>query len=127
MLKVTYTPTGHYVEYCPDPLDLLLSDRLCVYARTQQAFSVQPISANIPLWVSTVDVVALKRFPQVKAVSRCDRDWLEVTITGLWMADGLDVDHGIFMTELDPRLEQRLWRLWQLTQSAAALGAIAQS
>lgn len=126
MLKVTYTHTGHYLEYCPDPLDLLLSDRLCIYARAQRAFSVQPISANIPLLISTVNVAALKRFPQVKAISRCDVDWLEVTVAGLWIADVFDADNGIFMTELDPRLEQRLWRLWQLTQSSSALGAIAR-
>jgi hypothetical protein len=125
MLKVTYTHTGHYLEYCPDPLDLMLGDRLCTYARAQRSFSVQPMSANIPLLIWTVDTTALERFPQVEAISRCDRYWLEVTIAGLWIAEVHDQDNGIFVTELDPRLEQRLWRLWQLTQPSVAVDAIA--
>ncbi|NER84546.1 MAG: hypothetical protein F6K42_34505, partial [Leptolyngbya sp. SIO1D8] len=49
MLKVTYTETGLCLEYCPKPLDLLLSDRVCMYAHAQRSITVQPMRASIPL------------------------------------------------------------------------------
>jgi hypothetical protein len=123
MLKVTYTDTGLCVEYCPEPLDLLLSDRVCMYAHAQRPIHVQPMCASILLSAVIVDYPKLEGFQEIE-VAWCDHDWLEVTLSGLWITEDPDQDIGIFMTELNPRLEQRLLRLWQLTQRSPAQNAL---
>ncbi|MEO1095914.1 MAG: alr0857 family protein [Cyanobacteria bacterium J06638_28] len=116
MLKVTYTETGLYLEYCPEPLDLLLSDRVCMYARSQRPVTLQPMHASILLPTQLPGVCELERFPELE-VSLCDQDWLEITLQGLWLTEGMAQDVGIFVTELGARLEQRLFTLWALAQN----------
>lgn len=111
MLKVTYTETGLCLEYCLEPLSQLLSDRVYTYARAQRPVTVQPSQASIPLAAELVHALAHRQLQDL-ALTRCDRDWYEVTLSGLWLTETPDADAGIFMTELDARLEQRLLRLW---------------
>jgi hypothetical protein len=124
MLKVIYTDAGLFLEYCPEPLDLLLSDRVCMYAHAQRPVSVQPMNASIPLPAHLISYQGLERFQEIE-VAWCDRDWLEVTLSGLWITEDPDQESGIFMTELDPRLEQRLIRVWQISQSSVTHRALA--
>ena len=123
MLKVTYTDTGLCLEYCPTPLNLLLSDRVCTYAHAQRSMTVQPIRASIPLLATLIDRQLGEQL-QTLELTRCDRDWWEITLSGLWITEGPNPDIGIFMAEFDPRLEQRLWRLWQLSQSSRGISAM---
>lgn len=112
MLKVTYTETGLHLEYCSEPLSQVLSDRVCTYARAQRAITVQPIEASIPLAAALLQAL-IWRQSQDFELTRCDSDWFEVTLSGLWLTEVPDTEEGIFMTELDVRLEQRLLSLWQ--------------
>lgn len=115
MLKVTYTETGLYLEYCLEPLSQLLSDRVCTYARAQRPVTVQPIAASIPLAAESVHALTSQQLRGLE-LTRCDRDWYEITLSGLWLTETPDAEEGIFMTELDARLEQRLLRLWVWSQ-----------
>jgi len=124
MLKVTYTETGLYLEYCPEPLDLLLSDRVCMYAHARRPITVQPMRASIPLPATLSGTQELRRFPELE-LALCDRDWLEITLPGLWVTEDVDQEVGVFMTELNPRLEQRIFRLWAIAQVTFHAGAIA--
>lgn len=112
MLKVTYTETGIYLEYCPEPLDLLLSDRICMYLHAQQPVAIQPMKASIPLPTTAAGVHDLARFHNL-TLSACDRDWLEITVPGLWITEAPNQEEGVFVTELNPHLEQRLLHLWK--------------
>jgi hypothetical protein len=125
MLKVTYTEMGLCLEYCPEPLDLLLSDRVCMYAYAQRPIAVQPTRASIPIPAHLVAHQGLERYEMLE-LTLCDRDWWEITFTGLWITEDPDQEVGVFVTELDPRLEQRLFRLWQLSHRPSAARAIAQ-
>lgn len=116
MLKVTYTETALYLEYCPESLDLLLSDRICMYARAQHTVTLQPMHASILLPTQLPGVAELNRFPELE-VSLCDQDWLEVTLRGVWLAEDVAQDVGIFVTEMGAHLEQRLFMLWTLSQN----------
>ncbi|MEM6838355.1 MAG: alr0857 family protein [Cyanobacteria bacterium P01_C01_bin.120] len=118
MLKVTYTETELYLEYCPAPLSSVLSDRVCTHARALRPITVQPIKASIPLAAA---VLSDRVWPQLQALvlTRCDRDWYEVTLSGLWLTEEPDAAVGIFMTEFDARLEQRLVYWWSRSQRSA--------
>lgn len=115
MLKMTYTDTGLCLEYCPQPLELLLSDRVCIYAHAQRSISVQPLRASILLPAALINIQGLQQL-QALEIAWCDQDWVEITLTGLWVTEDPEQEQGIFMTELDPRTEQRLYRLWELSQ-----------
>lgn len=119
MLKVTYTETGLSLEYCLEPLSQLLSDRVYTSARAQRAVTVQPVEATIPLAAELVHALAHRQLQDFD-LTRCDRDWYEVTLSGLWLTEMPDADEGIFMTELDARLEQRLLRLWAWSEHSQA-------
>ncbi|MGF1458847.1 MAG: alr0857 family protein [Leptolyngbyaceae cyanobacterium] len=123
MLKATYTETGLCLEYCPEPLSLLLSDRVCTSARAQRPIMVQPIEASIPLAAAFIGPHVGEKLRALQ-LTRCDGDWFEITLSGLWLSESPDQDEGIFMTELDPRLEQRLLCLWQRSLRAQYEGAI---
>ncbi|WP_204139808.1 alr0857 family protein [Halomicronema sp. CCY15110] len=112
MLKVTYTDTGLHLEYRPEPLSQVLSDRMYTYARAQRPLTMQPIAANIPLAATLVQTLAWAQLQDFE-LTRCDRDWFEVTLSGLWLTEDPAAETGIFLTELDIRLEQRLLSLWQ--------------
>ena len=115
MLKVTYLETGLCLEYYPEPLDMLMSDRVCTYARAHCAMSIQPSKASILLAASLATRHGLERFEAIE-ISVCDPEFFEVTFSGLWITEGENQDTGVFLTELMPRLEQRIFRLWQLSQ-----------
>jgi len=114
---VTYTETGLHLEYCFEPLSQLLSDRVCTYARAQRAVAIQPMSASIPLAATLVDGLTWQQRRGLE-ITRCDRDWYEVTLSGLWLTEPPNEDEGIFMTELDVRLEHRLLHLWAWSQQS---------
>lgn len=121
MLKVTYTETGFYLEYSPQPLSLLLSDRVCTYAHARRPITVQPIQASIPLPAKLVTQPMREQFQTLATLEMtwCDRNWLEVTLSGLWLTEDPEQEVGIFMTEFNPRLEQRLLRLWEWSQQSS--------
>ncbi|MEO0986659.1 MAG: alr0857 family protein [Cyanobacteria bacterium J06639_14] len=123
MLKVTYTETGICLEYCPEPLDLLLSDRVCMYVHAQRPITIQPMQASLPLPTTLVGMQELDRFQELE-VSLCDLDWLEVTFRGVWITENPDQEEGVFVTELQPHLEQRLLRLWMRSQTTFQATAI---
>ncbi|RZM77187.1 alr0857 family protein [Leptolyngbya iicbica] len=119
MLKVTYTETGLHLEYSPEPLSQVLSDRVYTYARAQRPMTMQPITANIPLSAVLIQALAWTQLQDFE-LTRCDRDWFEVTLSGLWLTEEPEAEHGIFVTELDLRLEQRLLSLWQWSHQCQA-------
>ena len=112
MLKVIYTETGLHLEYSPEPLSQVLGDRVYTYAWAQRPMTMQPIAANIPLAAALVQALAWTQLQDFE-LTRCDRDWFEVTLSGLWLTEEPDAETGIFVTELEMRLEQRLLSLWQ--------------
>jgi hypothetical protein len=116
MLKVTYTPTGLYLEYLSESLDALLADRVRIHARSGLPLVMQPTSASIPLPASLSGLKALARWQEVQ-VSPCDRGWVEVSLSGTWLTTDADQDNGVFMAELRPGLEQQLYSLWQSAQA----------
>lgn len=123
MLKVTYTESGLCLEYCPQPLDLLLSDRVCMYARARRSIAIQPTIASIPLPTALVNSQELEQFQELE-LSPCDYDWLEITVRGLWITESPEQEEGIFVTELHPRVEQRLYKVWMLFQAKCMGGAM---
>ncbi|NER78039.1 MAG: hypothetical protein F6K42_00345 [Leptolyngbya sp. SIO1D8] len=80
--------------------------------------------ASIPLPTTLIKPQRLEQFQEVE-LSLCDHDWLEVTLQGLWITEDPNQEEGVFVTELTPHLEQRLFRLWTLSQTRFYAVAIA--
>ena len=111
MLKVTFTDTGLSLECLRGSLESLLADRVGVHVRTQRAVTVEPSGASIPLPANLPGLQTLHRYSEV-SLSRCDRDWVEVSLQGVWLAEDHDQGEGVFFAELSSGLEQRLRPLW---------------
>ncbi|MDB9527756.1 hypothetical protein PN498_17305 [Oscillatoria sp. CS-180] len=125
MLKVTYADTGICLEYCVEPLDLLLSDRVRMYVHARRAVSIQPTKASIPFPAALINQKGWEQFQSLDW-AWCDQDWLEITLSGVWLTEEPNQEIGIFLTELDLCLEQRLLRLWQRSQRLQLVSAIDQ-
>ena len=112
------TVTGVQTCALPILLSSVLCDRVCTHARALRPITVQPIKASIPLAAA---VLSDRVWPQLQALvlTRCDHDWYEVTLSGLWLTEEPDAAVGIFMTEFDARLEQRLVYWWSRSQRSA--------
>ncbi len=126
MLKVTFTDTGLSLECLHEPLETLLADRVGLYARSRCPVVVQPSGASIPLPANLPGLQSLHRFSEI-SLTPCDRDWVEVTLRGLWIAEDTDQDEGVFVAELSSGLEQRLLHLWLLTQRPVSCPALGRS
>lgn len=120
MLKITFAETGLFLEYLTDSVETLVADRARLYVRAYRPLVVQPITANLPLPSNLPGLHTLTRFSEI-SLSQCDRHWWEVSLPGLWVAESPEQAEGVFVAELHPHLEQRLLRLWQLSQAADAL------
>lgn len=119
MLKVTFTDTGLSLECLRGSLESLLADRVSVHVRTQRAVVVEPSGASIPLPANLPGLQTLQRYSEV-SLSPCDRDWVEVSLQGVWIAEDPSRAEGVFVAELGSGLEQRLLHLWHHAQGVQA-------
>lgn len=115
MLKITFTETGLWLEPSTEPLETVVAERVKLHACARRPLMVQPTTASIPFPQGLPGLHTLARFAEVELVP-CDRHWVEVTLSGLWIAEEPDQAEGIFLADLRPHLEQRILSLWHLAQ-----------
>lgn len=128
MLKITYTDAGLRLEQIAQTVEAMVAQRTVLTVRLGGSVVVQPTYASLPLPADLPEMAQLQQLAQQTgaiALDQCDSDrmgrtvrrWLEVTLHGVWIADASGSEEGIFVTELDSRLETQLLRLWQQSQS----------
>lgn len=119
MLKITYTDTGLLLEQISQSLESLVTQRTVLALRLGQPIAVQSTAASLPLPADLPGLGQLLHLAQktgALAVEGCDRNWLEVTFSGVWIAESSHSDEGIFIAELEPTLERQLLALWHQSQ-----------
>lgn len=112
MLKLTYSDADLSLEYLAFTLEAVVAQRSIVAVRAGQPLVVQPGYGSFTLPVGLPGIAAL-RSERAIDLAPCDRDWVEITLRGTWLADGNRDTEGILVVELGPALEQRLVTLWQ--------------
>jgi hypothetical protein len=112
MLKLTYSDADLSLEYLAFTLEAMVAQRSIVAVRAGQPMVVQPGYGSFTLPGDLPGIAAL-RAERAIDLSACDRDWVEITLRGTWLADGTGDTEGILVVELGPALEHQLVTLWQ--------------
>ena len=117
MLKITYLEDEICLEHLQQPVEVWKSDRVLVnlraaanvYVESSMASLIFPIDFCIRELVELASKELIDIFP-------CDEECIEVALLGTWVAENRSSEIGIFVCELSPDSEHRLYQLWQESQ-----------
>lgn len=118
MLKITYLEDAIYLEYLPESVEAWKANRVLVSLRAAASIYVEPSTACL---VFPIDIAYLERLAELEArelieVIPCDEEYVEVSLSGTWIAQSKDSEEGVFVCELDRSSEYYLYQLWQESQ-----------
>lgn len=114
MLKITYSDVEPFIEGVAQSVEAVVAQRSLVALRSGQPLWIQASYGSFPLPAQGPGASALAQAArrQGLAVTVCDADWLEITLSGTWIADSPTSDHGILLvTGLEDALERQLLSL----------------
>lgn len=126
MLKLTYTSTGVTLERSAESLDMAIRRRVLLGLSQGQPLGLEPTSISLRVnrsvpalkdlirEASTATTSALRLVPQEAAQQ------VEMHLEGYWLAQQEPVGEGVFMMNLDPKLEGHLVNVWQTSQQDAS-------
>ena len=117
MLKLTYTDAGMFLELLTQSLEELVAQRLILAMRVREPLVVQPGYASLLLpkdlpQMTTLQALTYQLTDQI-SLCGCDSDYVEVALSGSWLASQLDADTGIFLVDLESYTERVLYNSWQ--------------
>jgi len=144
MLKLTYTDLGLRLVRLPDLLEAVIIRHVLLAVRTGQAIHLEPSYAAflVPLhWNQLADLKAAMADSRGSrgAASRCmsasaetesiaqigaddvavtpvDQEWVEINLRGLWLANSLEAQEGIFLAALPDEIEVLVEQAWMLAE-----------
>jgi hypothetical protein len=117
MLKLTYTDTGMHLEYLKQSLEGVVSQRVMLALRCRQTLLLEPGGAAFLLPASLPELerlmAGMERVPQQLSLCWSDREFIEVSLSGIWLSALQQGEEGLFLVELPLPEEQLLLQLWQ--------------
>lgn len=119
MLKITYSDSDIVIEQSTISVEAMVVQRTVLALRLGHPMVVQPGwgSFLLPSHLNGVSLlVEAAEHTDTLAVDWCDRDWLEISLRGTWMAETPASEQGVLMAELG-QLEDHLVTLWRLSQT----------
>ena len=118
MLKITYLEEEIYLEYLPESVEAWKAARVLVSLRAAASIHIESSIASLilPLNVSCLNELAQLQAKELIEVTFCDEDYIEVALSGIWVAQSPGSEEGVFVCELDRSNEYFLYRLWQESQ-----------
>ncbi|MDJ1184757.1 alr0857 family protein [Roseofilum casamattae] len=126
MLKLTYLDNGFHIERFATSLEEWVTSRLTFLLRVGEPISLEKTTASFLLPSDLPEVRLLEA--QVRndrsdriALDKVDRDYVEVSLKGTWLASNPHAEEGIFLVELGDRVEFFLFHLWMASQTEAAM------
>ncbi|MEM9266741.1 MAG: alr0857 family protein [Cyanobacteria bacterium P01_F01_bin.13] len=121
MLKLNYTDYGLFLEQITASLDAVTTQRAMLAVRTGESLHIEPRQATFLLPMTLPGIAQLKSMLQTNFVDAIDvtivdDEFVEVSLTGTWIASSPHTESGTFITVLPPEGEGLIYRLWQVTQ-----------
>lgn len=122
MLKLNYTDVGLYMERTMTNPELLIAQRVLLAIRLGQIHHVEPGHASflLPADIPELEVLetALHReYDSVVTLIAVDEEFVEVGISGSWIAEDKDAHEGMFLTVMSDRTEFLTYKLWQMSEA----------
>ncbi|MBE9182246.1 hypothetical protein IQ268_27210 [Oculatella sp. LEGE 06141] len=121
MLKLNYTDVGLYMERTMTNPELLMQERVLLAMRLGQTLHVEPGHASflLPADIPELEVLetALHReYGSVVTLIAVDEEFVEVRLSGSWIAEDKDAHEGMFLTVMSDRTEFLIHKLWQMSE-----------
>ncbi len=121
MLKLNYTDVGLYMERTMTNPELLIAQRVLLAMRLGQTRPVEPGHASflLPADIPELEVLetALHReYGSAVTLIAVDEEFVEVGLSGSWIAEDKDAHEGMFLTVMSDRTEFLIHKLWQTSE-----------
>jgi hypothetical protein len=120
MLKLTYTEVGLHMERIVGTLEGTIAHRVILALRVGQTLYVEPGHASFLLPATAPGLLQLKQALGLESaivIMPVDTEWVEVSVTGSWIAEHVAAHEGMFITALSDRAEFLVYKLWSATQN----------
>jgi hypothetical protein len=122
MLKLNYTEDGLYMEQVMTSPELAIAQRVILAMRLEQPLQVEPGHASFLLPADVPELGQLEMMLGLKCRDRVtvipvDDEFVEVNLSGSWIAESKEAHEGMFLAVLSDRAEFFLYKLWQMSEA----------
>lgn len=122
MLKLNYTDVGLYMEQTLTNPELLIAQRVLLAMRLGRSLHIEPGRASFLLPVDIPELKVLEMALQQGCTSAVtliavDEEFVEVGLTGSWIAEDKDAHEGMFLAVMSDRIERFIYKLWQMSEA----------
>jgi hypothetical protein len=128
MLKLNYTEDGLYMERLMASPERAVAQRVVLAMRLGQSLQVEPGHASflLPADVPELEQLELSLRQECRGrvnVIPVDDEFVEVSLSGSWIAESKEAHEGMFLTVLSDRVELLIYKLWQMSETYISMPA----
>ncbi|WP_068818388.1 alr0857 family protein [Phormidesmis priestleyi] len=122
MLKLNYTDVGLYMERTMTNPELLIAQQVLLALRLGRSFHVEPgcasflLPADIPE-LKVLEMALHREYGSVVTLIAVDEEFVEVGLSGSWIAEDKDAHEGMFLTMMSDRTEFLIYKLWRMSEA----------
>jgi hypothetical protein len=122
MLKLNYTDVGLYMERTMTNPELLIAQRVVLAMRLGQTLHVEPgcasflLPADIPE-LKVLEMALQREYGSAVTFTAVDEEFVEVGLSGSWIAEDKDAHEGMFLTVMSNCTEFLIYKLWQMSEA----------
>jgi hypothetical protein len=122
MLKLSYTEDGLYMERVMTSPELAIAQRVVLAMRLGQSLQVEPGHASFLLPADVPELEQLEKSLRQECRGRVnvipvDDEFVEVSLSGNWIAESKEAHEGMFLSVLSDRAEFFIYKLWQMSEA----------
>ncbi len=121
MLKLNYTDVGLYMERTMTNPELLIAQRVLLAMRLGRSLHIEPgrasflLPADIPQ-LKVLEMALQREYGSAVTLSAVDQEFVEVGISGSWIAEDKDAHEGMFLAVMSDRIERFIYKLWLMSE-----------
>ena len=122
MLKLNYTDVGLFMERTITNPELLIAQRVLLAMRLGQTLHIEPgcasflLPADIPE-LKVLEMALQREYGSAVTLIAVDEEFVEVGISGSWVAEDKDAHEGMFLAVMSDRTEFLIHKLWQMSET----------
>jgi len=122
MLKLNYTDVGLFMERTMTNPELLIAQRVLLAMRLGRSLHIEPgrasflLPADIPQ-LKVLEIALQREYGSVVTLIAVDEEYVEVGISGSWIAEDKDAHEGMFLAMMSDQIERFIYKLWQMSEA----------
>jgi len=122
MLKLNYTDVGLFMERTMTNPELLIAQRVLLAMRLGRSLHIEPgrasflLPADIPQ-LKVLEIALQREYGSVVTLIAVDEEFVEVGLSGSWIAEAKDAHEGRFLAMMSDQIERFIYKLWQMSEA----------